>query len=98
VKLDYELDSFYKDLVEDYLKNKNEEFLELEKAVNENDFATIRDIGHKLAGTGGSYGLSFLTEIGDKLEDAGAKNDIEEAKESLAIYKNFLSNLKVEYK
>lgn len=98
MKLEYELDSFYKDLVEDYLQNKNREFPELEKAVKESDFATIRHIGHKLAGTGGSYGLSFLTELGDKLENAGHKNNIEEAKENLAIYKNFLENVKVEYK
>ncbi len=95
---EYELASFYKELVEEYLKNKNEEFEKLERAMNESDFTTIKIIGHNLAGTGGSYGLTSLTDIGDRMESSAEESNLEECKNQINEYRQFLDTVKVSYK
>ncbi len=34
------------------------------------DYATIRTLGHQMAGTGGGYGFDPITEIGGALEES----------------------------
>ena len=95
--LEYKLDSFYKELVEEYLTNKRSELPKLEEAIEESDFATLKIIGHNLAGTGGSYGLTSLTDLGDVLENAADSEDLATCKSVTTQYSEFLSSVKIEY-
>lgn len=97
MKLEYNLESFYKELVEEYLNNKKSELEGVMKALANADYSTLKVVGHNLAGTGGSYGLSSLTDIGDQLEKAAEKNDLNQCIESIKQYNEFLENVKVEF-
>ena len=43
---------------------------ELGRALEADDAATVRRVGHQLKGTGGGYGYPDLSEAGRRLEDA----------------------------
>jgi HPt (histidine-containing phosphotransfer) domain-containing protein len=44
-------------------------------ALEQSDFAAIRDLGHKLSGTGAGYGFPRISEIGAALEAAARSSD-----------------------
>jgi two-component system sensor histidine kinase/response regulator len=60
-------------LVPQYLEGRIQDLLFLSAALSGGDYETIRDIGHKMKGSGSSYGFPELTAAGALLE-ASAKN------------------------
>lgn len=69
----YELINIY---VEDFLE-KNDL---LRKAIDHEDFTTIREIGHSLKGSSGNLSLTRLHETSYQIEVAGKEEDIERAR------------------
>lgn len=93
----YKLDSYYRDLVEDYLK-----ILEIKKSdylllLKEGDFEALRVIGHNLAGTGGSYGLTFLVDVGDAIELSAKNDDYKKCEDAFSRLIEFLKKVEIEY-
>ncbi len=62
-----------------YLERKDQDALDLESAVQRNDFSTIQTISHKLIGSGASYGFANISELGNLLQKTCASKDIQEA-------------------
>jgi len=44
---------------------------QLAEAIQTKNFATIMRLGHQLKGSGSSYGLPQISELGARMEDAG---------------------------
>ncbi len=65
-----------KDLLPNYLENREKEINVLKQLISDCNLKEVNKIGHKLAGNAGSYGLDELGEIGEKLEFATDLNDI----------------------
>ncbi len=66
-KLKYNIPPELKEIIPGYLGRRDQDILQLRKAVDQSDFDTIAKIAHKLKGNGASYGFDNLTEIGQKL-------------------------------
>jgi len=69
----YELIDIY---IEDFLE-KNDL---LRKAIDHEDFTTIKEIGHSLKGSSGNLSLPHLHETSYQIEVAGKEEDIERAR------------------
>ncbi|WP_319777967.1 Hpt domain-containing protein [Maridesulfovibrio sp.] len=80
-----------------YLEIRQKELAELEEAVDQKNFETIRLLGHRLKGTGSSYGLDELTRLGTLIEDKAMDEDMSEVPEHTAGLRYFLEHLDIEY-
>jgi len=59
----------------DYLDHRRLDVRTIQSALEKSDVTAIRQLGHKMSGTGGSYGFPRISEIGAALETAaGAQN------------------------
>ncbi|MCK6509976.1 cyclic nucleotide-binding domain-containing protein [Myxococcota bacterium] len=62
-------------LLQRYIANLHQRVERLREALHANDLQEVRHIGHKLKGSGSSYGFDQITEIGRQMEIAGEQND-----------------------
>jgi HPt (histidine-containing phosphotransfer) domain-containing protein len=70
-------------LIPDYLANRRADVRSLRIALAAEEYATIATLGHRMKGSGASFGLPRVSKIGQRLEDAGHHED--EAKARKAI-------------
>ena len=78
-----------KDLIPIFMASLAKYLQKLNKALEDQDIETIERIGHKMMGTGGSYGLQVISEIGVDLENAAIEKNqelIRQKIEEFAIY------------
>lgn len=78
-----------------YLEMRREELVRLEQALDSGDGDGVRMLGHKLKGTGTSYGFPRLTELGAAIEIAGKTDDFTTAATLTAELRSYLENVEV---
>jgi HPt (histidine-containing phosphotransfer) domain-containing protein len=59
------------------------------------EFGTIQVFGHRLKGTGGTYGMERLTELGSMIETAAADRSSSQLRELINTLEMYLSLLDV---
>jgi CheY-like chemotaxis protein/HPt (histidine-containing phosphotransfer) domain-containing protein len=64
-------------LIPGYIESRLRDLERLRAALEASDYETICDLGHKMSGTGGAYGLPRITEIGLLLEKAAREQNPE---------------------
>ena len=64
-------------LIPGYIESRRRDLETVRAALAASDYETIRDLGHKMSGTGGAYGLPRITEIGGMLEKAAREQNPE---------------------
>jgi PAS domain S-box-containing protein len=74
----------------EYLDARRREIAELQRLVRANDMERVRVIGHNLAGSGSSYGLDTLSDIGRALENAALAKDADEVRHRVATLRAYL--------
>ncbi len=62
-------------LIPDYLAARRRDLVKMRELLTEQRWEEVRRIGHKMAGTGTSYGLSEVSRLGGALEDAARAAD-----------------------
>lgn len=67
-KLIVHVDADLQDLLPTYLARRRQDVATLTQALNRGDYEAIRIVGHNMKGTGGGYGVEFISQIGDELE------------------------------
>ncbi|ACS81468.1 Hpt domain-containing protein [Maridesulfovibrio salexigens] len=93
VQVDEDLEA----IMDRYLEIRQKELVELEEAVEQKNFEIIRLLGHRLKGTGSSYGLDELTRLGTLIEDKAMVEDMSDVPDYTAEIRHFLTNLDIEY-
>jgi len=83
------------DLVPVYLGRREADVVAIERALAEGDFAAIQIRGHSMKGSGGGYGFDGITEIGERLEEAGRAEDSAAAGTALEDLRSYLRNVEV---
>ena len=61
------------------------------------DFESIKNLAHKMKGTGAGYGFPLLSELGGLLEQAAKSRDGVQIRESLATLANYVGNIELKY-
>ncbi len=91
------VDADLKDLMPVYLQGRRDELPVIVLLLAKGDFAGLKAIGHKLHGSGGGFGLDFLTELGVRMEKSAAGCDKAQLAAQAAELKEFLETLEIEY-
>ncbi len=69
----------------------------MKNAIASGDGESVRMLGHKLKGSGASYGFNDLTEIGASMEIAGRTGDLKSAGDLAEQIHAYLENVEVIY-
>jgi HPt (histidine-containing phosphotransfer) domain-containing protein len=85
------------DLIPGFLDNRRKDTASIAEAVTRGDFETVRTLGHRMKGAGGSYGFDPITDIGSRLEQAGLAKNADEIKSLMAELAAYLDDVTVVY-
>jgi HPt (histidine-containing phosphotransfer) domain-containing protein len=85
------------DLVPVFLENRKKDLHSLTVAIAAGDFELVRRIGHRMKGSGRSYGFSAITALGMQMEERGKARDRDGVIKLLAKYRHYLDNVKIKY-
>ena len=80
-----------------YMEIRHKEQDRLEAALADQDPESVRMLGHKLKGTGASFGFDHLTEWGAAIELAARDGDLDRAAGVAAEVRHFLDNVDIVY-
>jgi len=78
-------ESFLYDLINIYTEDFSEKYSRLQQAVENEDFETIRELGHNLKGSSANLSLIHLQKVSYDLEESGKDRDLEKAQKSLLL-------------
>ncbi len=92
-----EVEEGMEDVVPGYLDKRRAEIPLYAAAVDSGDFDTVRNLGHKMKGTGAGYGFPVLTEIGGVLEQAARQRESERIREALRRLDAYVGNIELKY-
>ena len=92
-----EVEDGMEDVVPAYLDKRRAEIPVYLAALDRADFDTIRNLGHKMKGTGTGYGFPVLTEIGGVLEQAAKTGEAALIRESLRRLQLYVESVDLKY-
>ncbi|QPJ64116.1 MAG: Hpt domain-containing protein [Candidatus Nitrohelix vancouverensis] len=92
-----EVDRVLQDLVPTFMDNRRKDIAQLETSLRQNDFDTIRDIGHKMCGSGGSYGFEAISVIGKTLETSASRNDAAAVEQAVRSLSDYVERVRISY-
>lgn len=93
VLVDKDLES----IIPRYFELQRRELDDLARAVAAGDTESARLIGHRMKGTGTSYGFPYLTELGAGIELAAVAEDLTEAERLGNTARDYLESVRVVY-
>ncbi len=85
------------DVVPGYLEKRRKDVLKYRQALADQDFDTLRMMGHKMKGTGAGYGFAELTEIGSAIEEAALRKDAATVAAGVDRLAWYAGNVKLDY-
>jgi HPt (histidine-containing phosphotransfer) domain-containing protein len=92
------IDPGLEEIVPGFLENRRRDVQALEVALQQNNLAQIRMIGHRMKGDGGGYGFDAISTIGAALEQAAAREDRSAIQRHTAEFIDFLVRVTVVYR
>ena len=84
-------------LVPEYLVNRHLDCDEIERLLAVGGMECIQGIGHRMKGSGGSFGFDEISVIGEELESAAQASDAEVIRSSVERLKSYLLHVSVTY-
>jgi len=82
-------------LIPEYLESRRVDVRTILDALARVDYETIRQLGHKMSGSGGGFGFPKITEIGKALESAGREHDVLKIRLRAAELSTYLDQVEV---
>ena len=80
-----------------YLGQVKEYTEAIEKAVGNADFESIEDAGHRMKGSGQTFGFDAISEMGKSLEQAAKEKDLDEIGKKVKELSRYIEVVKVVY-
>ncbi len=96
-KIVVNIDIDLEDLIPGFMENRQIDLQKLEQALEDQDYETLRSIGHNLKGVGGGYGFHDMTAMGAAIEEGAKENKLEIIKENVTKLSHYLSNVEIVY-
>lgn len=91
------IDSELEDLIPNYLENRKKDLLSLKGFWKNEDYKEIKNLAHKIAGSGGSYGFDQLSHISKQIEDNINSQLYHEIEYHLQEMDHYLNNIEIEF-
>jgi HPt (histidine-containing phosphotransfer) domain-containing protein len=89
------VDTDLEDLIPIYLENRGEDIAVVLKELDENNYEAIRTIGHKMKGSGGTYGLDFVSKTGNLIEQAAIEQEQDIIRKTVSELSHYLEHIEV---
>ena len=96
-KIVVNIDIDLEDLISGFLENRQKDILKLEQAFAEQDFETLRSVGHNLKGVGGGYGFHDMTTFGAAIEEGAKEKNLATINENIKKLSHYLANVEINY-
>ncbi|HCC47811.1 MAG TPA: hypothetical protein DEQ38_06805 [Elusimicrobia bacterium] len=90
-----EVDAELLELIPAYLQSRKEEVPRIHAFLEAGDFTSVWGIAHKLHGSGGGFGLDFLSELGVRMENSAKARDKAALAAQTAELTEFLASVEV---
>lgn len=94
-KIIVSVDEDLEDLIPGFLENRQADIVALKKALTNDDFESIRVLGHSMKGAGGGYGFDEISEIGSQIEEASKVKDAAKVLHYTERLKDYLDRVTV---
>lgn len=78
-------------LAQNYLRRRQLDLGELEKALLQQDFELCQEIGHRLKGSAKTFGFEDLAELASELEEDALKEDASSLERDVDKFKTWVS-------
>lgn len=78
-----------------YLEGRKADLEALRSALEQDNFSRVQDIGHKMKGTGSSYGFDQITAIGARMELAAKAGSAAEISACISALRDCLSGIEI---
>lgn len=88
-------DAEIRPIVPAFLSARRDDVLALARALAEGDYALIQRVGHRLKGSGRSYGFDGITEIGGALEHAAKVHEAGDIERQIDTLSDYLARVEV---
>jgi HPt (histidine-containing phosphotransfer) domain-containing protein len=85
------------ELIPGFLGNQQKALATMQEALRQQDFATIKKVGHGMKGSGGGYGFDAVTDLGSAIEEAAKVSNDTEIVTCLASLADYLARVEVVY-
>jgi HPt (histidine-containing phosphotransfer) domain-containing protein len=92
-----EIDQELMPVVPEYLESRRRECAEIERLLAAGGLECIQTIGHRMKGSGGSFGFDKISEIGEALELAAQVPDAEGIRSAVGCLEKYLAHVSVAY-
>ncbi|MBF0401606.1 MAG: Hpt domain-containing protein [Magnetococcales bacterium] len=96
-KLVIHVDPDLEEIVPPYLSNRQKDVKLIETMVEQQDFESIRVLGHRMKGSGAGYGFDFISQVGRELEQAAKEERPTEIIAQMAALAAYLGRIDVRY-
>lgn len=96
-KIVVNIDIDLEDLIPGFMENRQTDLQKLEQALEDQDYETLRSIGHNLKGVGGGYGFHDMTAMGAAIEEGAKENKLDIINENVIKLSHYLSNVEIVY-
>jgi PAS domain S-box-containing protein len=82
-------------VIPEYLQNRRGDVGAIQEALGRFDYDTIRALGHKMSGSGSSYGFERITEIGQALENSARERNVDAIRAQVGELSTYLDQVEV---
>lgn len=80
-----------------YIRNRQEDLMNLEISLERRDFEVLKKIGQKVAGNAVGYGLEGLGSFAKELEGHAGEKKLDECQEVVVKIKHYLKSLEAKF-
>lgn len=92
-----EVDKELQDVFPIYIRNRQEDLMNLEASLGRKDFDVLKQIGHKIAGNADGYGLKELGAYARELEVQAKERNFEACSQIVSQMKTYIKDIKLKY-
>jgi histidine phosphotransfer protein HptB len=85
------------ELIPTFIKNRAKEIDTLRAALAAGDLEQLRQLGHRIKGTGSSYGFEKVSVLGKQIEDGAKAGDRPGLEARIAEYADYLARVQIVY-
>ena len=78
-----------------YLETRRKDVQAILQALERSDYEPIRELGHRMSGSGSGYGFARITEIGAALERAAKQRDSDEIRRRVTELTRYLQQVEI---
>ena len=82
-------------LLPGYLGRRREEIQKIPELVKTQNYASLRDIGHRLIGNASTYGFIKLSKVGSELEEAALAQNERKILQILTDFENCVNHIEM---